>query len=59
MWCVKCESELYDCSCPDLEKRLDGAVGSGHFAYKACKKCKKHYARCKCVEPDFAIRIKE
>jgi len=48
MRCDRCESELKDCTCPDLEKRLDSVP---NFVYRKCAKCKKHYARCRCVEP--------
>lgn len=56
MVCMKCEKHLSECTCPDLEERLDGAVAGGHFVYKYCIICNKHYERCKCKEPDFRIK---
>jgi len=56
MWCMKCNKDLSECTCPDLEERLDRAVVGGGFVYKYCKKCGKHYARCKCEKPEWEIR---
>ncbi len=55
MLCIRCENQLQDCTCENLEERLDEAVASGHFDYKKCAKCSKHYARCKCEEPQFML----
>ena len=56
MWCVKCNNHLSQCTCSDLEERLNRAVGGGNFAYKSCKKCGKHYERCKCKNPEYEIK---
>lgn len=56
MWCMKCNKHLSECTCLDLEERLDRAVVAGAFVYKYCKKCGKHYARCKCEKPEWEIR---
>jgi hypothetical protein len=24
MWCIKCEKQLSECTCPDLKERLEG-----------------------------------
>jgi len=56
MWCAKCQRDLSKCICPDLEERLDKAVGSGALVYKYCKLCGKHYERCKCENPEYAIK---
>lgn len=56
MFCMKCQKDLSQCTCPDLEERLDKAVVAGAFVYKYCKKCGKHYARCKCEKPEWLIR---
>jgi len=55
MWCCKCNNHLSQCTCPDLEERLNRAASGGGFAYKRCKKCKKHYDRCKCENPEWEI----
>lgn len=55
MFCNNCENHLSNCTCEDLEKRLDEAVASGHFDYNKCVKCEKHYARCRCKEPQLML----
>ena len=56
MFCTKCQKDLSQCTGPDLEERLDKAVVAGRFVYRYCKKCGKHYERCKCEDPDWAIK---
>ena len=51
MVCTICEKNLTDCKCDDIEDRLEDAVKSGHFDYKKCARCGKHYDRCKCKKP--------
>ena len=53
MWCAECQSELVDCTCTDLAEQLERAIEGGHFTYRVCRKCEKHYARCRCENPDF------
>lgn len=48
MWCSRCKSELKNCTCLDLEERLDSV---SNFVYRKCALCGKHYARCRCTEP--------
>ena len=55
---MRCENQLEDCTCENLEERLDKAVASGHFEYNKCAKCGKHYARCKCEEPELILASK-
>ena len=55
MWCVKCQKELGDCTCPDINERLASLAASPHFVYRACLRCGKHYARCKCIEPAWGL----
>jgi hypothetical protein len=31
-------------------------ASEGVFAYKYCKKCDKHYERCKCKNPEWGIK---
>ena len=56
MWCNKCKKGLKDCLCEDLEERLNAAVDAGFFTYKYCKKCDKHYERCKCDIPEWGLK---
>ena len=59
MDCMKCQKHFSECTCPDLEERLNKAVDAGVFVYRYCKKCDKHYERCKCEEPDWAVKGEE
>jgi hypothetical protein len=59
MFCGKCQSELSECTCPDLEERLNKAVDAGVFVYRYCKICNKHYERCKCKKPIWDVKNKE
>jgi len=55
---MKCNKHVGDCDCPDIQERLSGLGGAGtNTAVKVCRKCEQHYARCKCPEPDFFVRI--
>jgi len=56
MFCMKCQKTLSQCTCLDLEERLDRAVLSGFFIYQSCKKCGKHHQRCKCDNPEWEIK---
>ncbi len=53
MWCMKCNKDLSQCICGDIEERLNQVASGGNFAYKKCDKCGKHYSRCKCDKPEF------
>jgi len=59
MWCVKCKKHISECTCEDLEERLNSAVGGGHFAYRYCKVCGKHYERCQCEKPEWGVKGKD
>jgi len=50
MHCSKCNHDFKNCSCEDLEKRLDSIPS---LIYKKCTKCGKHYTRCKCEDPNW------
>lgn len=49
MFCTKCQNDLANCTCPDIEERL--ASLKGKLIYRMCKVCGKHYGRCKCEAP--------
>ena len=56
MWCVTCQRELADCTCPDIEERLASLKAPGtHVATTWCRKCKKHAERCSCAIPEFEL----
>lgn len=50
--CMVCKQPI--CTCEDFEERLDECT---NVAYKACKNCLKHYDRCKCEAPEYAVRV--
>lgn len=54
MACLKCQKTFDQCVCEDLEARLDTAKS---FVYKKCQRCGKHYARCRCENPDFVASM--
>ena len=51
MYCIKCNSPLSSCSCPDIEERLAEIGASGHVILTFCSGCGSHVARCKCPHP--------
>ena len=58
MICMKCNSELEKCSCPDLAERMRELSSPGGFiAAKWCAKCDNHYSRCYCAESDWKMRV--
>lgn len=57
MFCRKCNTELEDCTCPDLEKRMRRVTDpGGHVAARWCARCDHHYARCRCEAPVWRLR---
>lgn len=52
MFCGKCQRDLSDCDCPDLEERL---LSVERFAWPRCVKCGKHEARCRCPRPEVRM----
>ncbi len=59
MYCCKCNNDLSQCTCPDIHERLKSATEGGHFAYKKCNVCGKHYKLCRCESPQFGVEFKE
>ncbi|KKN08801.1 hypothetical protein LCGC14_1053030 [marine sediment metagenome] len=55
MYCGICNVHVSKCTCPDINERLKGATQGGHFAYKKCTICDKHYSLCKCENPEWGI----
>jgi len=53
MFCMKCQNDLTDCTCADLNERLASLSNSPNFIYRKCRKCQKHYSQCKCDKPDW------
>ena len=55
MFCGKCQNDLSECTCPDIDERMASLKNSPYLAFKWCVKCDKHYARCRCAEPEFIV----
>lgn len=56
MWCMKCQKELHECTCTDINERLRAISGSKNIASKWCTVCDKHYSQCKCERPIWGVR---
>lgn len=52
MFCSKCQNDLSECVCDDIDEKL-ASIGNDYFIYKKCNKCGKHYTRCKCEKPEW------
>lgn len=53
--CVQCGQNIADCPCADQDRRLRELAQSSGVAFKWCRKCDKHFARCKCEEFEFYL----
>lgn len=53
--CGICDVTVDKCECPDMDERLR-LIDSTFIGMKWCKACDKHYARCRCVVPQFYVR---
>lgn len=51
MWCARCRHDLSDCTCPDIDQRLQDLAKEGKFVYRMCGICGRHYDRCRCPDP--------
>jgi hypothetical protein len=51
MYCGKCNNDLKDCTCEDIDERLKDLQGV--LVYRMCAVCGKHYVRCKCENPKW------
>jgi hypothetical protein len=48
---MKCNRDLSECTCKDLNEKLASLDNSKFFIYRKCKICGLHYARCECENP--------
>ena len=53
MYCMKCQNDLADCTCSDIQERLNEIAAGGHFVMRVCMLCGKHYAKCECHDPEW------
>ena len=56
MFCMKCQHDLSECTCPDLQERLKKATAGAPVAIKWCRRCDKSYHACHCERPGFYVR---
>lgn len=55
MRCVNCDQPIVTCLCPDMDARLRALAydPTVYVAFKWCRACDTHYARCHCAVPDY------
>jgi len=56
MWCMKCQHDLQECTCPDIAERLRAISSSPNILSKWCIVCDKHYSQCTCPNPVWGVR---
>ena len=56
MWCMKCNHDVSECSCPDIAERLLGVSDGPHNIARWCLACDRHYSQCKCANPIWGTR---
>lgn len=50
MFCIRCQNEVYDCICPDIQERLRAISNHPNFAIEWCLDCDKATSRCDCPD---------
>ena len=53
MWCAKCNHDLSECTCDDIDEKFESLKNDKHFIFRMCRKCGLHYNRCRCAVPDW------
>lgn len=53
MYCCRCQTHVSDCTCPNIDERLQLLRNGGIFLSKWCNLCNKHYSRCNCPVPSW------
>ena len=56
MFCVKCQKDVSDCTCPDIAERLRSLSDGSHHIQRWCLACDQHYSQCKCENPVWGMR---
>ena len=57
MYCMKCNHDLFECTCPDLAERLASLGNSPHLIMTHCSGCGEHVSRCRCPDkPETELR---
>ena len=50
MFCIKCQSDVAYCVCPDIAERMRAIASHPAFAVKWCLECDKAVALCDCFD---------
>lgn len=53
MDCPICKKGIKDCTCKDIDLRIEKLLNNPNFLFKFCSSCEKHAERCKCQDPVF------
>lgn len=56
MFCIRCQNEIADCECDDIDERLAKLAEHPNIAAARCPNCDKHIDRCNCDNPGVEIR---
>lgn len=57
MWCGKCDKNINECTCKDLDDRMRVVSGpDGYVACRWCEACDHYYVRCTCEVPQWVLR---
>lgn len=53
--CTICNTNIADCVCPERDQELHDIAydPQASVAFRWCRNCDKHFARCKCEVPQF------
>lgn len=57
MWCTRCNNDLQNCKCSDIDERLATLNKPGTHVYMpVCEKCRKVKVRCVCVPDNVKVQ---
>ncbi len=48
MFCVRCQNDVFMCTCPDIRERLREIAEHPGLELKMCPECKEHVSQCRC-----------
>lgn len=50
MFCTRCQNNIANCECDDIEERLASLAEHPNFATDRCKHCRRNRPDCTCDE---------
>ena len=56
MWCSRCNHDVSECTCPNIDERLAAANQHPNIQLATCDKCGKHVNRCTCVKDQVQMK---